>query len=103
MKIYQTKEEFMEEKSEGLLMVDVFATWCGPCKVLGPAFEELAGEMADKAKFAKVDVDITSNIAEEYGVMTVPTIILFKDGEVVEQVSAVLSKDAMKSMILKQL
>lgn len=103
MKVFANNEEFNKSIATGVVMVDVFATWCGPCQVLAPAFEELAGEMEGKAEFAKVDIDIMPEMPQKYGIMTVPTIMLFKDGEAVEQVSAVLSKDAMKSMILKHI
>lgn len=101
MKVFANNEEFNGAIASGVVMVDVFATWCGPCQVLAPAFEEVANEMADKATFAKVDIDLMPEMPTKYGIMTVPTLMVFKDGEVAEQVSAVLSKDAMKSMILK--
>ena len=68
--------EFKEIVKEGLTIVDFFATWCGPCKMLAPIFEEVSNEMENKAKFIKVDVDQCGDIAGEYSIQTIPTIII---------------------------
>ncbi len=67
-------------------MVDFWAPWCGPCRAVAPIVEELAKEYSDKADFAKVNVDESPLVASQYGVMSIPTIILFKDGKPFEQI-----------------
>ena len=76
-----TKENFEAEvlKSEGKVLVDFWATWCGPCKMIAPVIEELAGEVPD-VKIGKVDVDAEGELAVRYGVMSIPTIVLFENG-----------------------
>ena len=76
------KSEVVEHK--GVVLVDFFATWCGPCKALTPIVDKLSEEMSGKVKIVKVDIDENSALATEYRVMSVPTMKLFKDGEVVE-------------------
>ena len=76
------KSEVLDHK--GVVLVDFFATWCGPCKALTPIVDKLSEEMSGKVKIVKVDIDENSALATEYRVMSVPTMKLFKDGEVVE-------------------
>ena len=76
------KSEVLEHK--GVVLVDFFATWCGPCKDLTPSVDKLSEEMSGKVKIVKVDIDENSALATEYRVMSVPTMKLFKNGEVVE-------------------
>lgn len=70
--------------NEDVVLVDFFATWCGPCKMLGPVLEELAPKFAGKATFVKVDVDQESDLAMRFGIMSVPTMLLFKNGQLVK-------------------
>lgn len=74
--------EFVQnvKEAKGLAVVDFFATWCGPCNMLGPVFADVAEANKDAAYFAKVDIDQAMEVAQEYGVNTVPTVIFFKDG-----------------------
>ena len=65
-------------KKEGVAIVDFFATWCGPCKMLAPIFEELGNELGDQAGFYKVDIDESLELANEYGIQSVPTMLVFK-------------------------
>lgn len=74
--------EVLEHK--GVVIVDFFATWCGPCKMLAPEYEKASAQLADKVKFVKVDIDNCQEIAANYQIMTVPTLLIFKDGEIVE-------------------
>lgn len=80
IKHINTKEEFIDETASGTVLVDFFANWCGPCKMLAPVLEQFANEMPD-VKVVKVDVDAVSDIAKEYGIISIPTLILFKEGE----------------------
>ena len=79
-------------KSELPVLVDFFAEWCGPCKMMGPIVEELGKELEGKAKVVKVDVDKAQQTAEKYSIMSVPTLILFKSGQVVKQMVGFQSK-----------
>ena len=87
--------EFIEkvENTKGVVVVNFFATWCGPCKMLGPVFEGVSNEMSDKAKFFKLDVDESGNIANKYGISAVPTMIIFKDGSPVENLAGFMPKE----------
>lgn len=96
-------EEFRSNLNEGLVVVDFFATWCGPCKMLAPVFEELSSEMDGKATFLKVDVDQCGDIAREYSISTIPTMIIFKNGEKQETMVGFLPKESIKSNIEKYL
>ncbi len=87
------KKEVLEEK--GVVIVDFFADWCGPCKMMGPIFEEAAKEAGETAKFGKLNVDTANKIAAEYGVMSIPTLIIFKNGEKVDQIVGVQDKDSL--------
>ncbi|MDB8792694.1 thioredoxin [Romboutsia sp. 1001216sp1] len=75
------ESKFANEISEGVVVVDFFATWCGPCKMLSPIIDSLAEEMKDSVKFIKVDADESVNILQEYGVAGLPTIAIFKEGQ----------------------
>lgn len=81
------------------VFVDFFAEWCGPCKMVGPVVDELAEEYAGKLKFGKLNVDEASETAGKYGVMSIPTLIIFKNGEIVKQMLGAHSKDGFKKEI----
>jgi thioredoxin 1 len=81
------------------LLVDFWAPWCGPCKAIAPVLEELAGEMAGKLSIGKVDVDENGAIAAQYNVRAIPTLILFKDGQVAEQFVGLVGKSDLKTKI----
>jgi thioredoxin 1 len=81
------------------VLVDFWAPWCGPCRAVGPIVEELAKEYSDKAVFAKVNVDESPLVASKYGVMSIPTIILFKDGKPLEQIVGFKPKNEFKKML----
>ena len=100
--IIANDNNFNEVVNEEFVLVDFFATWCGPCKMLAPVFEELSGEM-EEVNFFKVDVDQALDIARKYAITTVPTMIIFKDGEVVDKMIGFLPKEHIKSKIQTQL
>lgn len=91
------KKEVLE--SETPVVVDFWATWCGPCRMVAPVIEEIAQEYAGKVKVGKVDVDENSRIASEFGIMSIPTIMIFKNGKVMKQMVGALSKGQLKAMI----
>ena len=86
MKIVNT-QEFNELMNEKAVLVDFFATWCGPCKMLSPVLEGVAEKMKDKVTIVKVDVDRSPDLAAKFGVMSVPTMIMFKNGRQVDAFS----------------
>jgi thioredoxin 1 len=96
-----TDENFKKEvlESPTPVLVDFWATWCGPCRMVAPVIEEMAKEYAGKIKVGKVDVDSNSQTATQYGIMSIPTIMVFKNGKVMDQVVGALSKGQFKSMI----
>lgn len=81
------------------VLVDFFATWCGPCKMLAPTLDEVAGEVAGKAVIYKLDIDESPEIAQRYGVMSVPTLIAFENGQVKTQAVGVQPKQAILKML----
>ncbi len=87
--------------AEGVVLVDFWAPWCGPCKMIAPVLEELDGEIEGKAKIVKVDVDENQGTASKYGIMSIPTLLLFKDGEVVDKVVGFQPKEALAQLIEK--
>ena len=101
MEIIMTKDNFKTEvlESNVPVLLDFFATWCGPCRMLAPIIEELAEEAAGKFKVCKMDVDEEPEIAEEYGVFSIPTLMVFKDGKVVNANTGFLPKDEVLALI----
>src|ERR1035437_5235018 len=95
-----TDKNFEEEvlKSEQPVLVDFWAEWCHPCKVVGPIIEELATEYAGKLKVGKVDVDV-NQVANNYGIMSIPSILIFKNGKVLKTLVGAQSKDNYKKEI----
>ena len=83
----------------GLALVDFFATWCGPCTMFAPVLEQLASEVEGKALVGKVDIDEQPELRDQYGIMSIPTLIVFKDGKEVSRVLGVQPKQALVQMI----
>ena len=96
-----TDQNFQTEalESDNVIVVDFWAEWCGPCKMIGPIIDELSDEYSGKAKIGKVNVDQNSDISMKYGIRSIPTILIMKDGEVVDKQVGVTTKEKLKSKI----
>lgn len=91
------------ENGKGIVVVDFFATWCGPCKMLTPVFESLGEEMRNEARFVKVDIDESLEIAQKFNISTVPTMMIFKDGKAVESLVGFMPKEKIKAKVKSHL
>lgn len=98
-----TDKSFAEETAEGLVLADFWAPWCGPCKMIAPVLEEVDAAVEGKAKVVKVDVDDNQTTAAQFGVMSIPTLIVFKDGEAVDKVVGFNPKEKLVALIEKHL
>ena len=104
MAIQVTDGNFDQEVIKNTLpvLVDFWAPWCGPCRAMGPIIDELATEFDGKIKICKMNVDENSASPSRFGIRAIPTLILFKDGEVVDQTTGAVSKSSIKDMIAKK-
>lgn len=101
MSVEVNESNFAQEVLESAVpvLVDFWAPWCGPCKMMGPVLEELASEVDGKAKVCKVNVDDNPDLAQKYGIMSIPNFILFKGGQVAGQQIGAVPKDTILKML----
>ena len=85
------------------VLVDFWAVWCGPCKAIAPIVEEIANDYSGKVKVGKMDVDLNNQVAMRYGIRSIPTLLVFNNGEVVDQVIGNVGKESIESMLNKAL
>jgi thioredoxin 1 len=98
-----TDQNFAQETSQGLVLADFWAPWCGPCKMIAPVLEELDQELGDKVKIVKINVDENQETAGKFGIMSIPTLLVFKNGEVVDKVIGYQPKEALAGVLNKHM
>ena len=101
--LHLTEDTFDEtiKNAKGPVLVDFWAAWCGPCKAIAPYLDQIAGELEGKATVAKVNVDENGDLSARFGVRSIPTLLVFKDGRVVDQTVGALPKELIKSFVGK--
>jgi len=96
-----TTDNFADETGKGIVMVDFWATWCMPCKAMAPVIEEIASQTIGKVKVGKVDIDQNGPLANRFGIQAIPSVLIFKDGVLVETIVGVQSKAALVNALSK--
>lgn len=96
---YLDDSNFQNEIAAGVTLVDFYADWCGPCRMIAPIVEELSNELQGQAKIAKLDIENAQKVTSSFGVTSIPTLILFKDGKEVKRIVGLRGKDDLKEMI----
>ena len=97
--MHLTKDNFDSVTSSGLVLVDFWATWCGPCRMQAPILEELDEQLGDKVKICKLDVDDEPAIAQRFGVMRIPTLMVFRNGEMISKEVGVHTVEQLMTML----
>jgi thioredoxin 1 len=100
---YLNDDNFDQEIAKGTTLVDFYADWCGPCRMIAPIIEELSNEMNGKAKIAKLDIENAQQVTSRLGVTSIPTIIVFKNGQEASRVVGVKGKEDLKKMVEQSL
>lgn len=98
-----TSADFSATIASGVTLVDMYADWCGPCQRIAPIVEELAHEYEGKANITKLDVDASGDIAQQFGVMSIPTLLVFKDGQLVDKTVGLTDKESLTALLDKHL
>ena len=98
-----TSADFDSTIATGVTLVDMYADWCGPCQALAPTIEKLSHDYEGKANITKLDVDASGDIAQRYGVMSIPTILFFKDGQMVGKTVGLQPKENLENELNKHL
>lgn len=97
--IQATDQSFKTEVESGTVLVDFWAPWCGPCRMIAPVLEEMDQELGDQLKIVKVNVDENPQTASQFGVMSIPTLLLFKNNEVVDKAVGFMPKEALMDKV----
>ncbi len=97
-----TDSTYVQEISKGLVLVDFWAEWCGPCKMLAPIMEELSNEM-NEVKFTKINIDENQEMATQLNITAIPTMVLYKDGVIVDRVTSMMPKAQLNNFIQKHI
>jgi len=103
--VHLTDDSFDEtiKNAHGPVLVDFWAAWCGPCKIIAPYLDQIAGEVAGQATVAKVNVDENGDLSARFGIRSIPTLVVFKDGRVVDQQIGALPKEQIRSLLQKHI
>ena len=103
--VHLTDDSFDQtiKHAQGPVLVDFWAAWCGPCKIIAPYLDQIAGEVEGKATVAKVNVDENGDLSARFGITSIPTLVVFKDGRVVDQQIGALAKEQIRSLLQKHI
>lgn len=96
-----TSATFAQETNQGVVLVDFWAPWCGPCRMQGPVIDQLDEEMGDKVTFTKIDIDENPEVAQQFRIMSIPTLMIKKDDQVVETLIGLHGKEQLESVLAK--